>query len=219
MAAHKATRIKTILATYLTREEAGLAEDKLILQQWEENKPLSLNASIRGEKFNTLGSKRTPEQIEISRKANLGRKKSKESIEAVTLANSQAYYLISPKGQIFEGINIRKFCRDNILIHPNIMAVINGESLHCKGWTTSTEAHNLYLEAFNDRGVTSNFGKYWRLQWCEEGTLKNKRFKSKAQAIQYRNELALKGIKWIIQATNWKKRLQEMIDCQIQFQN
>ena len=55
MDAHKATRVKTILATYPTREEAELAEDELIEKQWENNKSLSLNACINGTKFNMLG--------------------------------------------------------------------------------------------------------------------------------------------------------------------
>lgn len=192
MEAHKATRVKTILSIYPTRDEAHLIEDKLIERQWEIDKPLSLNGSLgHGSKFNTLGVKRK-----------------KEAIQAGVQARSKRYYLISPKGCILEGRNIKDFCHDNKLDHGAINKVINGNNLHHKGWTASKESHLLYLEYYENRGIKwSNKDKRWVVRWHHNKNNKEKSFKNRTDAILFRDSLFIEGCEWEVRSMGWKERL------------
>ena len=95
MDAHASTRIKTIICIgFNTREAATYYEADLIREQWEIDKPLSLNAHIPGEKFCMLDRKHKPEtrkKMSDSRKAKnnsfYGQKHSPEAIRK----NSEAH--------------------------------------------------------------------------------------------------------------------------------
>lgn len=141
MDAHKATRIKTVLATYPTREEAELAEDGLIEKQWVENKPISLNACINGTKFNSLGRTPTEETrrkqseshigqpgywkgkkrpIDTCKKLSVahkgrktGRSPSPEHVQKLIDRVVRTYVGISPEGEHIIFTNAKKFCEDN----------------------------------------------------------------------------------------------------------
>jgi NUMOD3 motif len=77
------TPIKTILVTgFGTRSEANLYEKGLIYQQWEENKSLSLNASVSGETFNRVGSENSIEHRKKISRAKKGTKRPYTSPEA-----------------------------------------------------------------------------------------------------------------------------------------
>lgn len=191
MDAHEASRVKTILAVYDSREEAELAEDELIEQQWESDKPLSLNGSVRGAKFNALGRKNTPEHIEALRENR-----------------SKPFYLVSPTGQVFQGMNLRQFCRDNNLFNPDCSSVIRGLSFHHKGWTASLEAHKLYLEYFTDRGISwLKSRRCWRVKWYENSKQKQKSFKSKVDVIAFRASLEQNGYEFQVHPRKWQERL------------
>jgi hypothetical protein len=209
MKAHKATRVKNILATYPTREAAHLAEYDLIKRQWETAKNLSLNGYLgEGEKFHVLGRKNTQKQNEAIREALLGREIPKSHREAIGLSKSRHYYLVSPSGEIFEGINIRKFCRDHKLNASNINGVVNGVKFHYRGWTASLEIHKLYIESYIDRGIHWNdTRKVWHVTWREELRAKAKHFKNKSDAILFRDHLLNGGYEWIVRCDDWKERL------------
>lgn len=134
MEAHKATRVKTILAIYPTREEAELAEDELIEQQWAINKPLSLNANIRGAKFNVLGfnhSLKTRERISQSLK---GRTISEKARLLVADALAGSFVGVNPDGDIVEFRNASDFAREHELHHQAIVACARGKVSNHKKW-------------------------------------------------------------------------------------
>lgn len=56
-------------------------------------------------------------------------------IEAAAEKRSRAYRLISPEGEIIEGKNLTKFCRENDLNQGNMCSVCRGEITSYKGWT------------------------------------------------------------------------------------
>lgn len=230
MNAHKATRIKTILATYQTREEAELAEDALILKQWGENKLLSLNAGINGTKFNALGRKPSQKQIEAGRKANIGRKRTPEQIqavinaqtgrkrtpeqiEAVVKACEKKFFIVSPTGQIFQGVNLVKFCESANLCHSACVEVLKGRKLHYRGWTASLAAHKLYIEAYDMRGVCRDkrYKNSWHVNWVKESKRKVTFFKSKSDAIAFRDSLEANGYKFMVMVPGWKDKLKEKL--------
>jgi|GEM_PF-2818165 hypothetical protein len=210
MEAHKATRVKTILATYPTREAAEIAEDIIIEKQWEVDKPLSLNANFgRGGKFNNIGKPSTPRQKRSMAEVN----RRKEHIEAVAAAKSRNYYLVSPSGEVFEGRNISEFCRNKKLCQVNITDVINGGKFHYKGWTASIELHQLYIEYYKNRGFYwDNKNRTWIVNWNENKIKLTKRFKSEDDAIAYRDYLISSGYNFRInpKVADWKKRLANM---------
>ena len=64
-------------------------------------------------------------------------KKGKKLSEERVLKMSKPFKLLSPQGLIFEGINIRKFCRKNNLNVSHICDIINNKRKSNKGWTKS----------------------------------------------------------------------------------
>lgn len=188
---------KTILAEFNTRDEAYIHEAALIRQQWAIDKHLSLNAHIPGEKFSTTGRTTSQKQKEAVRKSNLGKAKN--------------YYLVSPSGKTIQGFNLRELCRANGLCIAGICSVLGGKQLHHKAWTANTEAHHLYVEAFNDRGISwPKQMKRWRVTCYINGKGEYTYFEAKADAITYRDVLASQGFTWQIYVNNWKQRLAAM---------
>lgn len=59
---------------------------------------------------------------------------------------SKPYYLISPEGVEYEGVNLERFCRENGLKRNCICCITSGSSLYYKGWTTSWENHKLWKQ-------------------------------------------------------------------------
>lgn len=47
---------------------------------------------------------------------------------------SKSWIVISPEGEEFIIINLRRFCIEHGLDQGNMMKVVNGRSRHCKGW-------------------------------------------------------------------------------------
>jgi len=87
---------------------------------------------------NMLGKKHSEKtkrkMSENNAKYWLGKKLSEKTI----LKKSKSFKLLSPQGQIVEGINISKFCRENNLHVGNMWQVINNKRKSNKGWTKST---------------------------------------------------------------------------------
>lgn len=188
MDAHKATRVKTILAAYSTREEAELAEDELIERQWAIAKPLSLNSSIRGSKFNRLGSKNNQKQIETT-----------------ILVRAKKFLLISPEGVVFEGTNLRQFCKSKGLHNGNCVDVIQFNKLHYEGWTASSHTHKIYLEAYQNRGISwHSQSNSWQLRWGSKHNRKIEMYEDKIDAIAKRDILSSQGVVWRVNQFNWK---------------
>ena len=104
------------------------------------DKSLLYNSSLTA--GNCSGYKKTPEQIE---------------------AESKPYYLISPEGIEYEGLNLAKFARSLGCARADFGDIIYGKKIHHKGWTNTWENHKRYLEAKELRGLCFNkrIGK-----WC-----------------------------------------------------
>jgi hypothetical protein len=124
MDAHKATRVKTILATgFKSKEDVIEYENNLIERQWETNKPISLNAAISGKKFNSLGvpawnkgKNSTPEHAQKISAALKGRTldNDRRKIKLENQAKELVYFIgVPPEGEPVIFINVKKFCRDN----------------------------------------------------------------------------------------------------------
>lgn len=47
---------------------------------------------------------------------------------------AKSYRLLSPDGELAEGVNIRKFCRERGLVRNCLSAVLKGKALQHKGW-------------------------------------------------------------------------------------
>ena len=199
---------KTILATFNTREEAFTYEANLIRKQWNIDKHLSLNAHIPGEQFSTKGKKLSQKQLDAIRKSHLGRPKTQEELAAMT----KPYFMVSPTGEIFQGINIRRFCRANGFDKTSCRNVMNGSKFHVKGWTGSLKAHNLYLEVYNDRGLYWIAARsQWRIRWFDSGKEKTRFFKNKSDALSFRDSLENQyGYEIMVMCRNWKARLEAM---------
>jgi len=48
---------------------------------------------------------------------------------------AREFVLLSPEGKVFQGRNLRKFCREHELDHANIRRLLRGVQLSSKGWT------------------------------------------------------------------------------------
>lgn len=200
--------VKTILNIYPTREDAESAEEFLILQQWKENKEVSLNAGAGRVSWNSLGLPRHPNNRAALIKANTGRESPQKTKDAVAAAKARPYYLISSQGYISKGYNVREFCRVNELDYTTCSRVLRGEKFHHHGWTSSWDAHKLYMESYANRGLTyRSYDKYWIV--CNKKT-NHTYFKTKESAIAYRDELASQGLTWQVYTKNWKQRLAAM---------
>ena len=108
-----------------------------------------------------LGKKLTPEHIEKISKSNQGKLFSKETRKKIskklkgnknfqgkTFTNevkqilsehkAKDWQLLSPKNQIINIHNMRKFCMDNHLHHSAITRVLQGKQSHHKQWRKAT---------------------------------------------------------------------------------
>lgn len=111
---HRNTRVKTILATgFETRSDAIAYENDLIQKQWDKNKLLSLNASISGEKFNTLGMKVFNKHKINSTHTIETRQKMSKAHMGHTRNPGRYFVAISPTGEHILFRNVLKFCREN----------------------------------------------------------------------------------------------------------
>lgn len=186
---------KEIIADdFPTREDANSFETFCIELQWIKNKTLSLNASIGGVKFCTLGVKQSEETVALR-----------------AAKKSGPFYLVSPDGEIFEGKNLTKFCEENNLSQSNLREVSIGKRLHHKGWTSSLKNHQTYLKCFENRGLDYHKRTArWRVRWVVDGKQKEIRFKEKSDAVSYRHILELAGYEFNLKPIGWKNYKEQL---------
>lgn len=195
--------VKVILREFDTRLEANEYENVLIEWAWSIDKSLSLNASIQGIKFNQEG--RSPSK-EVREKISRSSRKPK-SFEQVD-KRAYNFTLYNPDGEEIKGRNISKFARENNLLGSAMIAVLNGKKFHYKGWTSSLEAHRLYVKSFKMRGISyDSEKKLWRTVWYENKKQITKRFKTVEGAKNFRDNLVLNGYEYTICISNWKEKL------------
>lgn len=185
--------VKVILREFDTREEANAYEAVLIEWAWSVNKSLSLNANIGGVRFSALGLK-----------------KSEESKTKISFKNSKPFKLVSPDGKLIEGSNLRSFSNKKDFSYGNLHSVIKGERLHYKGYTANLEAHQLYLESKELRGIYFK-GSIIVVDWKESGIRNYQSFKTLQDAKKFRDKIEIKLNKvFQIQVSNWKQKLEEI---------
>lgn len=175
---------KVILREFDTREEANEYENVLIEWVWSVNQPLSLNANIGGVKFCTQG----------------------ETADY----KAKPFTVVSPQGEIISGRNLFQFCKEHNLESSNLSHVIKGELLHSKGWTANLKTHQLYLKAFEDRGITKIGKRRYRVRCQNEGASLSKYFKNRKEALAYRNKLESEGCIFRVVTLNWKEKIEEL---------
>lgn len=129
----------------LDREEFWIIEKKSHKDEWGYNLCKKPRAS-------RLGCKASPETIEKMRKSlsgrnhpNWGKKMTKKWVsnmrKAVTgvpkpnAGKKKEFTLKDPNGNIIKIIGLRKFCRENNLIHSMMWRVATGKQKEYKGWT------------------------------------------------------------------------------------
>jgi len=141
--------------------------------------------------------------------SSLGRKLSLESKQKMSEAKIRNFTLISPEGVVVEGSNLTKFAEDNGLRH--LSAVIDGKSLHSKGYTASLEAHFLYVELYSMRAIYfDKLNSRWRITWHENKVRKTNHFKDLDKAKEFRDRKELELYKpFKILTKDWKKKLKE----------
>jgi hypothetical protein len=178
---------KIILRKFDTRKEANAYENILIEWAWSINKSLSLNASILGVTFSTQGKIWT--EKERNNKA-------------------KSFYIVSPGGIVFEGLNLVKFCEENNLSKAHTHRVVKGEELQHKGWTASIEAHKLYLSLYKNRGVGKS-KEGWSV-YLELNGKRKKYFTNLEKAIEHRDYLIENGRSIVLNSKGWREKLEEI---------
>ena len=119
------------------------------------------------------------------------------------------FTLVSPEGEVVESNNTVLFAQENNVNRSGLQKLLSGGNLHFNGWTTSIEAHKLYLETLQNRGVSWNKAdKHWQVCWQSNGKPNKKLFKLKEEAIKFRDALEKEGITFRILCMNWRKKLE-----------
>jgi group I intron endonuclease len=137
----------------------------------------------------------------------LGTKTSEETRAKLSQALSKPYAVISPEGEKIEGKNFLKFCESKDLNLPAMHDVVNLKRLHHKGWTANLKFHELYKTCFQERGVNQhNQRGYWSVNWTTDTGRKQKDFKTREEAIKYRDLLHSLGYNFKVCCPNWKDK-------------
>lgn len=74
--------------------------------------------------------RRTEAEKQHLREVNLGKKQSEESC----IKRSKSYRVFDPVGQVFDIVNLSRFCKDNGLNQGAMAAIARGEKPTYKGW-------------------------------------------------------------------------------------
>lgn len=197
------TPTKIILKTFDTRLEANEAENFLINWQWnstDEGRKYSLNGCIMGVSFSMLGVKTSEKQKRVTRERT-----------------QKPYYLVSPEGEVFEGINLTEFCKEQNLKRTNLVSVMKGNKFHYKGWTKSLSANKLYKDFFEMRGIgkPSSKNKYI-VSWRENGKKEYRNFKTLDEAKKCRDQVnycfLINPVGWREKLKNYEEGLHKLLD-------
>lgn len=130
--------------------------------------------------------------------------------EATKEKLSKPFKLVSPRGQIIEGTNLKKFAKENNLSQGALVYVIKNKYLHHKGYTANLECHKLYLEALKERGLTyCKTYKKWVTGIGLSKEFPRKRFNTKEEAERYRDKIEEAGYTFKIQNHGWKDKVED----------
>jgi group I intron endonuclease len=142
---------------------------------------------------------------------SLGCKQSEETKKKISKIRSKSYFLVSPEGVVFQGNNRLKFCKEKGLHRSHINKVLLGESLHSLGWTNSLEKHNLYLDYFHFRGINYRKQDGWRVPVTKNRQTKAYRFKTKEEAIAFRDNYEKdNNYTFMVISRGWKEKLNKL---------
>jgi group I intron endonuclease len=138
-----------------------------------------------------------------------GVKKSEAHKAWLSELNGQPFSLVSPTGELIKSKNLTKFAKEHDLDVANLNSVILNQTFHCKGWTKSLEAHNLYLQAVEDRNLTYEKSRdKWVAGLRDSKEFPRKRFNTKEEAKVYRDKIEASGhILDKISIPNWRQLL------------
>ena len=106
------------------------------------------------------------------------------------------FSVVSPEGEIINGTNCAKFCKERGLDNRSFSEMLLGRKFHYSGWTSNLINHLKYKEDFNLRGISYYpIKKVWRVK--TKGSLKS--FRTLEDAKIYRDKLASLGKVWRVQ--------------------
>lgn len=88
----------------------------------------SLKGLQAGEKHHMFGKKHSQETLEKMVAIKMGK-----------TFRAKPFKIKNPNGEIIEGENLKKFCKENNLNNSHIGAVIKGHRKHHKGWSAANE--------------------------------------------------------------------------------
>lgn len=126
----------------------------------------------------------------------LGCTRTPEHIQKIVDNNSNEFKLYDPEGNIVEGKNLKKFCRENNFVDGCMFAVLNDKAAQYKGWTNSLENHLNYKKAYEMRCICKDrSNKTWRVSWSENKVRQYRCFVEIEDAKTFRDSLEEKGIK------------------------
>jgi hypothetical protein len=81
------------------------------------------------------GKKNSPEHIERARLARIGAKQTEYQKQRARETLECAWIVTNPNGEVFNIVNLRKYCKENNLDQGNMVRVSQGILKQHKGWT------------------------------------------------------------------------------------
>lgn len=159
---------------------------------------------------NMLGYRHTEEAKRKIGDASRGKERSEE-VKAKIAASQDVltFTLVSPKGEVYNDKNLTAFCKKFNLNRRGIQTILKGTYLHVKGWTTSLEAHELYMSYYQKRGI-GKCGDRWLVQTNKEGKKVYNYFKSYEEALKFRNTMLEEGSEFMVRTLGWRNKLKEI---------
>jgi len=93
-----------------------------------------ISASISKAKVEKVKDPEYCKSLSVALKKAWSKPEYKSFRDKIADERSKHFELISPDGEIHQGKNIRRFCKENNLGYPSICSVLTGRIKHYKGW-------------------------------------------------------------------------------------
>lgn len=93
-----------------------------------------LSANISKAKIEKVKDPEYRKSLSVALKKAWAQTKYKSFRDKMADERSKLFKLVSPNGEVCQGKNIRRFCKENNLGYGNICSVLNGHTKHYKGW-------------------------------------------------------------------------------------
>lgn len=126
----------SVLYDNLTKEEAFKLEALYVPNSSPERAELKLineqGGGFHPSLFSELSKEKQTKLKEI--RSRIGKERAHLIRKGIQSPFAKPYRLISPEGEIFEGVCVNLLCKEKGLLHPSIYRVLSGEYSHHRGW-------------------------------------------------------------------------------------